>query len=403
MQPSDEPERRFSQEDPAEVIRSLTRSSVISTTSSFATEYQQAVQNDDLQLFRHIGAGSCGTVFEQIGTTHVIKYSTSSSSLLAANSQLWNDLIMHKTVSEAFERVTFAGFDCQIRVPRCYQYVSSNDVTWWNANIDRFPATYRHRVNVLISERILPVPRRLRDALINLYCPHGLRDIAKRQGGNRDCLIRLYLGKRRDRMPERQKPLSMFSLRNFNLCLDQMQNLQLDVEYYARRMAEALAIMHWEARIDAADVEFVLGSAPCVPHIGSLPTSAELENLPENVSTHPDVDFTRRTLHVWLLDFNQCHKISMDEAGVDQAVTRFFVNDPYYPRPHSKINDDETLWQTFKKHYLIVSNHIVDADYEHLPLQFIQKVNDQWLARLEKMKEAKVRSEIMGLEHPEGI
>lgn len=67
----------------------------------------------------------------------------------------------------------------------------------------------------------------------------------------------------------------------------------------------------------------------------------------------------------------------MDETGVDQAVARFFVNDPYYPRPHSKMNDDEILWQTFKNYYLTISNRIVDAKYEHLPAQFIQKVSDQ--------------------------
>lgn len=44
-----------------------------------------------------------------------------------------------------------------------------------------------------------------------------------------------------------------------------MQSLQLEVGYYARRMAEALAVMHWETQIDAADVEFVVGSAPIGP------------------------------------------------------------------------------------------------------------------------------------------
>lgn len=39
-----------------------------------------------------------------------------------------------------------------------------------------------------------------------------------------------------------------------------------------------LAIMHWEVRIDAADVEFVLGGAPGLGH-ERLPTVAELKIL----------------------------------------------------------------------------------------------------------------------------
>ena len=37
-----------------------------------------------------------------------------------------------------------------------------------------------------------------------------------------------------------------------------MEVLNLDVKSYAEAMAEALALMHWGARTDANDVEFVL-------------------------------------------------------------------------------------------------------------------------------------------------
>jgi hypothetical protein len=53
-----------------------------------------------------------------------------------------------------------------------------------------------------------------------------------------------------------------FSLRNFCLFLDQIEDLALDPSEYAEAMADALAIMHWSAGIDANDVEFVLGSLP---------------------------------------------------------------------------------------------------------------------------------------------
>lgn len=38
-----------------------------------------------------------------------------------------------------------------------------------------------------------------------------------------------------------------------------MEDLGLDTQTFALAMANALAIMHWQAKIDAADVEFVLG------------------------------------------------------------------------------------------------------------------------------------------------
>lgn len=209
MESSHAPERPLSPENPGEIIRSLSGCSVISTASSFALKHQQARRDDNLQLFRQIGAGSCGVVFEQIGTTRVIKYSTNSFSL-APSVQLWNDLMMHKAINESFDRVASTDIRCEIRIPRCYQYVSQNDIAWWDANIDRFPTAFHHRSHVLISERILPVPHTARVALINLYCPPHLRDTAKLQDGNKDCLIRLYLGKRRDSMPKRLKPLSIF-------------------------------------------------------------------------------------------------------------------------------------------------------------------------------------------------
>jgi hypothetical protein len=46
-----------------------------------------------------------------------------------------------------------------------------------------------------------------------------------------------------------------FSLRNVPLHIDQMETVGLDAKAYAETMAEALALMHWDARFDANDVE----------------------------------------------------------------------------------------------------------------------------------------------------
>jgi hypothetical protein len=57
-----------------------------------------------------------------------------------------------------------------------------------------------------------------------------------------------------------------FNLRNYGLCVDQMQDLGLDiagiVKVLAEALAEALAHCYWKARVDANDVEFVRAPTP---------------------------------------------------------------------------------------------------------------------------------------------
>ena len=63
----------------------------------------------------------------------------------------------------------------------------------------------------------------------------------------------------------RRMRFQAFSLRNYPLHLDQMEELAIPfdhLESYARAMAETLAVMHWGAGMDGNDVEFVLGSHP---------------------------------------------------------------------------------------------------------------------------------------------
>ncbi len=118
-------------------------------------------------------------------------------------------------------------------------------------------------------------------------------------------------------------------------------------------MADALAIMHWEARIDAADAEFVLGGAPRLAQ-EPLPAVAKLKLLKEGSSTGVGAvqgQGQAAATHMWLLDFNQCQPLSMDQEGVDQAVKRFFDNDAYYPRPPAATGcTDEGLWETLAKY-----------------------------------------------------
>ena len=88
------------------------------------------------------------------------------------------------------------------------------------------------------------------------FCLETNQDRACASDANKDCFVRLYLGKRRPRPGRKSR---WFQLRNFALHLDQMEALGLDVEYYAMAMADVLAIRHFVAKLDADDIELMLG------------------------------------------------------------------------------------------------------------------------------------------------
>ncbi|KAH7318991.1 hypothetical protein BKA65DRAFT_556420 [Rhexocercosporidium sp. MPI-PUGE-AT-0058] len=186
-------------------------------------------------ILKKMLSGTCGFVFAQLGTAQVVKRAREDGPDSAA---LWNDFLMHKKVEQGFETGNSSGLPT-VHVPRPILYVSRTDTFWWENNGHRFPNDFQTPSNLLMSERILPLPKFIREALIQLYCPENLRSSQFDEPKNKDCL----------------RPQRFFSLRNFKLHLNQMVDLGLDVATFATTMANALAILHWEVKIDAADVE----------------------------------------------------------------------------------------------------------------------------------------------------
>lgn len=92
-----------------------------------------------------------------------------------------------------------------------------------------------------------------------------------------------------------------------------------------------------------------------------------------------------------MLDFNQCQPISMDEAGVSQAVEAYMINDPYYPRPPSKDDDghDNRLWSTFAIRYIRISDRIFrkNPELRSLPRMFIRKVMAEQAKKVRRQAE----------------
>ena len=347
--------------------------SVISTTFSFANRHQAAQADADLQKFRKIGQGSCGAVFEHIGFADIAKREN------LHNTDLWNDFTKHIDVIDAINDTS--GFLTNVRVPACHGFIRKADTKWWSNNRSQFPEEYQSPGNIILAERIPSLPQIVRHALIDLYFPpsqpQSRKEMAKDDPINKDCLARIYLGKRRD--PDR-RPSLFFTLVNFNLHLDQMEELRLETDFFAKEMAKALALLHWVAKIDADDVEFVLGSAPIHINIHA-PTSEQVAKLPPNSSTLGSARFQRRSFHMWPLDFNRCSTISMDEEGVDAAVKAFYKNDPYYPRPLGRTAKDQQLWNVFRESYLESSDRFGQA---LLAEMFIRKVVERRQAQLEE-------------------
>lgn len=336
----------------------------------------EAGENEELQTYHVIGRGACGTIFEHtgLGTGNVLKLATEASS-----ENLWNDCQVHVNVAEAFKSCNLT-----IQIPMCHYFALATDSDWWDANIKKFPPRFQIPTHVLCTERILPLPKIVRDGLTDLYCAPAKVAQAKQDVANKDCLVRLYLGKRR----ASEAPSRFFTLRNMILHMDQMESLGLDVVYYAEQMADALAVIHWRAKYDGRDIEFVLGSAPTFVRrpLGKDDISESKPARSTWKEATNQMNFRKRKTHIWVLDFNQCRSISTDEAGIDIAVEAFFLNDPYYPRPLGAVTSELDLWQAFQDRYLERSREIVAEEDEEgmksLPERFIERLVEKQRERL---------------------
>ncbi|KAJ5130700.1 uncharacterized protein N7515_006739 [Penicillium bovifimosum] len=358
------------------LTRVLSLTSQVSTMSSFAMN--NMAQQTNLVGFRTIGFGQCGIIFERPGRGYAVKVSRPSF-----EEALWSDLKAHFAVFQAFEQQP----DIAVRVPQIFSYVHRDNSEWWETHLPLFPdahVTFPLPAMCLLTERILPLPKVARQALIDTYCPVSFRDVASSQDTNRDCLARIYLGRRR---PTGHPPPANFTLRNFNLCLDQMIELGLPVYDYARAIAEALATIHWSANVDAYDVEFVLGSEAETGYTHDISRSLGLTRkilaaMPSqtDLESKISVNFKRCVTRIWVLDFNLCttweDRIGWEypEQLVSQLVSAFFENDPYYPRPLSESEVEKKLWGQFSSAYLHTATGILstkDSRFSALPQKFI--------------------------------
>lgn len=323
---------------------------------------------DSPKLYR-IGAGFCGTVWAAADHGSAFKREDGGP-----DRSIINDYNMHRRIHSCMKQEKGyieeecsrdpTAFVSRIQVPACYDLLVPT-CTWWNDNLGLFPHGYQP-CNMIHAQRISPVSEKARKLLIETYCPPQLVSEISSSETNRDCLLRPYLGRRRTQTTTRRSRFQAFSLRNYPLHVDQMEEIGLSTDTiigYARAMAEALAVMHWVAEVDGNDVEFVLAAPNDI-----LDQDRRSRSWSDVFGEH----------QMWLLDFDLVREITMDSEGVQKAVKAFWKNDPFFPRPdaHSE------LWKGFRGQYLQTSERCISRKHGNnkevleLPGAFIYSVEN---------------------------
>ncbi|KAL5332488.1 zinc finger protein-domain-containing protein [Aspergillus crustosus] len=304
---------------------------------------------------RRIGAGFCGTIWAAVDDGPAYKREDGGP-----DRSLKNDHDMHQLIQHSLKQV-------MIQVPVCYNLLTPAD-SWWNENLALFPPGYEP-CSMIHAQRIPPINEETRRFITERYCPQQLIAEILVSDANHDCLIRPYLGRRRVQAPQSHSRFKAFSLRNYPLHVDQMEEIGIpegDMIRYARTMAEALAMMHWVAEVDANDVEFVL-AAPNHAAASDNSTPKPYSNV---LGQH----------HMWMLDFDLVRTMTMDENGIQQAVKAFWKNDPFFPRPN---NGHSRLWGAFREQYLetsircISEKRPVNREKLALPAHFIHSLEER--------------------------
>ncbi|RYP21612.1 hypothetical protein DL767_009229 [Monosporascus sp. MG133] len=332
-----------------------------------AYKEKEAAQAENLRPFKKIGAGACGAVFAQEGEPLTVKLAKST------DSDLWNDYLKHTLIFQKIKR-----HEIEIRVPECYFFVPKEHPEYFQQHqaLSEAAQDVCHLpTDILATERIIPLPEVTRKLLIEKYCAGRIKQRAVADPANEDCLVRVYLGSQQGK-----SGAMFFSLRNFKMHLNQMAELQLDVEEMASQMGKSLAVMHWDARTDARDVEFALGSSTKKVPISTKDYS-ELLGMEPRTFTGPESgrheDFFGRKTELWVLDFNQVRAITLDEAGVAQIVEAMTINDPYFPKPLQDKPVARRVWNRFVESYLEVADIVLrehDPKVRELPGIVLQRL-----------------------------
>ncbi|KAL6695540.1 zinc finger domain-containing protein [Trichoderma pleuroticola] len=310
-----------------------------------------------------IGQGHCGTVWavrcSNCNGHHHMAIKREDG---APGRSITLEYQMHQKILKAFLSSQSTSF----AIPRSFGYLASQDSETWSGILSRLPENYTG-CNAIVSEKIIPVSTSIRRLLVQNFRPDVNEEDVINSQSNEHCLIRPYLGRRRYRRSEAEpataqprQRLRAFSLRNFPLHLDQMEQLGVDAGDYAVAMADALAFLYWVAEVDGNDIEFVLAQPRS--QSGAAPTPGQLNERRLNntniLGAHA----------LWILDFDLCRDLTLDEQGIKQASRAFWRNDPFYPRPGSSTTEDQRLWTMFEERFMVSSAEVLRSQPDQVKL-----------------------------------
>ena len=252
-------------EDSSEILRrALSMRSVVSTSSNFAERVNKAGAPiiEEIVGYNIIGVGSCGTVFEIPGRELAYKKGPNVEAI-------WKDFLntcrVYNAILDTREVLQITYPDISIpQTPYCSKFILPSNKEYWDTHLQRYPVSHRNPGAAIELSRILPLPRPVREALIDTFFEDNdqSKEEAKNNEDNKHCLMRVYLGESES---PKQQTAAYDSLQNFPMRLNMMEELGLDVTMLAKEMAIALAIIHWQAEIDGMDTESVLGSVATKP------------------------------------------------------------------------------------------------------------------------------------------
>lgn len=319
-----------------------------------------------------IGYGSCGSVWANPGVERELSGVVLKRGDGLPDRSIANEHRVHQHIQSTIFRAhcpTSPFF--RVDIPLNFTFLEPRSEDQWANILPRLPANSAP-CQALVNERIMPLPRQIRRLLVEQFWNGVEDDSIVDDKRNEHCLIRPYLGRRRS--GARRSMFKSISLRNYPLHMDQIEQLALPAEQYAFAMADTLAFLHWEARIDANDVEFVLAQ----PRVQHAATGTSPETTQPSIGTK---EFTPGILgphSMWLLDFDCCKELPMTEEGVHIAAERFWRNDPFFPNPDCKgCLEDERLWQVFRERYLDSSMAILREETEavqRLPAMLVARI-----------------------------
>lgn len=148
------------------------------------------------------------------------------------NLELWNDYKRHTSVYLAITKAIGQALNLDIHVPKVFEYYTRDSQKWLDKNPEIWPsAALRVPTDLLETELILSLPEIIRESLISHYCAPYRHVVALNDPRNRDYLISVCLGVRR----ENRNFQPGFSLRNFETDFNTLDELQSKEHIMRRR------------------------------------------------------------------------------------------------------------------------------------------------------------------------